>query len=236
MKTSGMNGSSLEHAVPEQMFSTQENPVEGISAVKALQIANNQGIPIYTIKQSNINTILPQLQVDADVKTAIQNAVNAGKEVTVSKTNITLNGWTGCGYIIINPSTGAGAYMISGGLSGAAILLLIGAILLAIGIFAELPAAVVLAVVTILITLIDNITSILIAPKDDPWKIVNIMIITVTIILAIAGIFSGATPAYIAVSMAWLVICFMLDWMLDQLRKIYPTQTGLHWRKKQWMV
>jgi hypothetical protein len=47
--TSGMNGSSLEHSVPEQLLSTLENPAQGISAVKALQIANDQGIPIYTI-------------------------------------------------------------------------------------------------------------------------------------------------------------------------------------------
>ncbi len=117
--SSGMNGSALEHSVPEQLFSTQGNPAQGISAVKALQIANEQGIPIYTINQTNINTILPQLQVDGDVKADIQNAVNAGKEVTVSKSNINFNGWNGCGYIIIDPATGAGAYMISGGMSGA---------------------------------------------------------------------------------------------------------------------
>lgn len=118
MLTSGQNSSALEHAVPEQMFSTQENPAQGISAVKALKIANDQGIPIYTVNQSNVTTILPQLQVDDNVKADIQNAVNAGKEVTVSKTNIILNGWTGCGYIITNPNTGAAAYMISGGLCG----------------------------------------------------------------------------------------------------------------------
>jgi hypothetical protein len=43
----------------------------------------------------------------------------AGMEVTVSKTDITYNGWTGCGYIVINPVTGSGGYMISGGASGA---------------------------------------------------------------------------------------------------------------------
>jgi hypothetical protein len=119
MLASGMNSSALEHSVPEQLFSTPSAPAEGISAVKALQIANNQGIPIYTINQSNINTILPQLQLNSETIADIQNAVNAGKIVTVSQTNITYKGWTGYGYIIIDPATGAGAYMISGGLSGA---------------------------------------------------------------------------------------------------------------------
>lgn len=119
MLTSGINSSVLEHSAPEQFFSTTENPAYGISAVKAFQLANDQGIPIYTINQSNITTILPQLQLDSGTIADIQNAINAGKEVTVSKTVITFNGWTGCGYTIIDPSTGAGAYMISGGMNGA---------------------------------------------------------------------------------------------------------------------
>ena len=108
MMSSGMSSSALEHSVPEQLFSTPENPAYGISAVKALQIANNQGIPIYTINQTNISTILPQLQLDNGTKIDIQNAVNAGKEVTVSKSEIYFYGWTGVGYIIIDPNTGAG--------------------------------------------------------------------------------------------------------------------------------
>jgi hypothetical protein len=135
--SSGMTSSALEHSVPEQLFSTTENPAQGISAVKALQIANEQGIPIYTINQTNIATILPQLQLDSETIADIQNAVNAGKEVTVSKTDITFNGWTGCGYIIIDPATGAGAYMISGGVNGCnliigLLILLFALILLAI--------------------------------------------------------------------------------------------------------
>jgi hypothetical protein len=56
--------------------------------------------------------------VDADTKANIEDAVNAGKVVTVSEQIISLNSWDGCGYIIVEPSTGAGAYMISGGLNG----------------------------------------------------------------------------------------------------------------------
>jgi len=118
MLQTGMMSSALEHSVPEQLFSTAENKVEAISAVKALQLANSQGISIYTVTQTNRSTVLPQLQVDAQVKQDIQNAVNAGKTVTVSKADINFHGWIGCGYIIVDPQTGAGAYMIGGGLSG----------------------------------------------------------------------------------------------------------------------
>ena len=138
MLNSGMTSSALEHSVPEQLFSTVGSVAEGISAVKALQIANDQGIPIYTVNQTNITTVLPQLQVDITVKEDIQDAVNAGKEVTVSKSNISYNGWTGCGYIVINPETGAGAYMLSGGINGGillvALLLLTAIALLAIAV------------------------------------------------------------------------------------------------------
>ena len=126
MQTSGMNSSVLEHSVPEQLFSTPENPVEGVSAVKALQIATSQGIPIYKVTAENVNIVVPQLQLDAVVIGEIKAAVNAGKVVTVSKTEINFHGWIGCGYIITDPTTGAGAFMISGGESGAAILRIIG--------------------------------------------------------------------------------------------------------------
>ncbi len=153
MLTTGQNTSVLEHAVPERLFSTQDNPTQGISAVKALKIANDQGIPIYTINQENINMIMPQLEVSADVKSDIQNAVNAGKVVTVSKTNIIFNGWTGCGYIVLDPTTGAGAYVISGGLNGAFLLALAWAIialisLLALSLCPSIYALIIINVIT----------------------------------------------------------------------------------------
>jgi len=39
--------------------------------------------------------------------------------VTISKTNITYAGWRGVGYIIMDPETGAAAYLISGRTAGA---------------------------------------------------------------------------------------------------------------------
>jgi hypothetical protein len=132
MLISGMASSALESSGPEQLLSTQDDSAEGISAVKALRIANDEEIPIYTVDQSNAATILPQLQIDPLTKIDIENAVNAGKAVTVPETNITFNGWTGCGSIIIDPDTGEGAYRISGGLDGMilVIIMLVFALLL----------------------------------------------------------------------------------------------------------
>jgi len=122
MFTNGMTASALEHSIPEQLFSTEESKVEGISTVKTLKIANDSGIPIFAVDRSNLATIMPQLQVSEEIKNDIQTAVNSGKSVTVSQSNINYKGWVGCGYIIMDPETGAGAYMISGGASGADII------------------------------------------------------------------------------------------------------------------
>lgn len=109
----GMTSSALEHNLFEAVIG-----VEAVSTIKALEIANVQGIPVHQIDANNIAEKLPLLQLSSEVKTDIQNAVNAGKVVTVSERNIQLNNWTGVGYIILDPITGEGAYMISSGLSG----------------------------------------------------------------------------------------------------------------------
>ena len=120
--SAGMLSSALEHVVPEQMFSTPTAPVSAISAVKALQIAAQQGIPVHHINASNAATVVPLLNIDALALEEIQAAIAVGKEVTVSQSNITEAGWTGLGYIITDPVTGSGAYKISTGKNGAFIL------------------------------------------------------------------------------------------------------------------
>ena len=113
MLTSGSIGSALEHGIFEQLYS-----VPSVSTVKILQLANEQGIAIYNINASNVEAILPRLQVSQEVKDAIRNAVAQGREVIIPERNIQYYNWTGVGYIVLDPETGAGAYMISGGLAG----------------------------------------------------------------------------------------------------------------------
>jgi transglutaminase-like putative cysteine protease len=170
MIASGSVSSTLEHVVPEQLYSTAAAPAQGVSAVKALQIASNQGIPIYTINQSNIAVLLPQLQVAADVKTDIANAVNAGKQVTVSKTNITFNGSSICGYIISDPVTGAGAYMISGGQSGAFIAALLGGIAAILGIIFGGSVLALTAVIVGLVVFLLGVLNILVNYTQQQWQ------------------------------------------------------------------
>ena len=95
------------------------NPcAEGISAVKAIAIAQAEGQKIYTINKQNAQTALQKLPIGGEVGSEIRNAVNAGKEVTVHEKSIKKHGWKGFGYIVIDPETGAGAYLIEGSGNG----------------------------------------------------------------------------------------------------------------------
>ena len=134
----GQYMSALEHAVPERFFNDPaqcnlqgaSNPTaglpdcpQGISAVKALGIAATQGQKIYTITQQvyadNPNLVNTALQAHSyDTQSRIQQSLNAGLEVTVHERPITESGWTGAGFISIDPITGAGAYAIEGGANG----------------------------------------------------------------------------------------------------------------------
>ncbi|MBV7429812.1 MULTISPECIES: transglutaminase-like domain-containing protein [unclassified Acidovorax] len=130
-KMRGQYSSAMEHAVPEQFWvdksqcrhtdeqgqiqnPTQADCAQGVSAVKAIAIAQAEGQRIYTINQSNAATALPKLPVGGTVGQEIQSAVMAGKEVTVHERQLNVHGFSGYGYIITDSETGAGAYMIEG--------------------------------------------------------------------------------------------------------------------------
>lgn len=116
-KQSGLVASALENAVPEELFFTGDVKPEGVSAVKALDIALAQGQKVYVLNSSN-NALIYNVAIDNNARQQILDAINAGKEVTVHEAPISINGWTGSGYLIIDPQTGAGAYLISGGANG----------------------------------------------------------------------------------------------------------------------
>ena len=130
-KMRGQYGSAMEHAIPEQFWVDKnqcsylddkgqlKNPSlqpcqEAISAVKAIAIAQNEGQKIYTINKDNAATALPKLQLSGTVGQEIKNAIEAGKEVSFHEKAISAHGWSGQGYIIVDPETGAGAYLIEG--------------------------------------------------------------------------------------------------------------------------
>jgi hypothetical protein len=106
--------SALEHGVIELIHPDSK----AISTVKAIAYANNSGLNIYRITSENIDTVLQNLVVSSETTSNIENAVNAGKEILVPETTIQYYDWIGDGYIVFDPETGAGDYVISGGLYG----------------------------------------------------------------------------------------------------------------------
>jgi len=130
-KLRGQYASAMEHAVLEQFWvdksacrytdenGSVQNPssspcAEGISAVKAIAIAQQQGQKIYAITAQNAASALPHIPVTGAVGAEIRSAIQAGKEVIFHEKQITAHGWTGYGYVITDPETGAGAYLIEG--------------------------------------------------------------------------------------------------------------------------
>lgn len=113
MQLIGNQSSYLEHKVLEEIYETQ-----AVSAVKVIQLAHDQGIPVHAITNQNISTILPLLRLSEEVKTDIINAVNSGQEVIVPERDLTVQDWIGVGYIIQDPIGGDGTYRISGGFGG----------------------------------------------------------------------------------------------------------------------
>jgi len=130
LKAVGSRYSAMEHLVPEQMFSTEEAPAHGISAVKAIALAAQEGQKVFTITQANLDAALSQIQLEDQVEQEIRSAVYAGHIVTTHEALVDFHGSLTAGYIIEDPTTGAAAYKISGGSNGGGIL---GSVLAALG-------------------------------------------------------------------------------------------------------
>ncbi|WP_281184599.1 transglutaminase family protein [Trichlorobacter lovleyi] len=112
-KIQGLSTSFYEHAIWESF-----SGIASVSTVKLLQMAKETGTPIYSINSANINDTLPLLNQSPQIKTDIQNAITAGRVVTIPASAVTLNEWHGTGYMARNPNTGEGAYIISNGYAG----------------------------------------------------------------------------------------------------------------------
>lgn len=70
MLTAGSFGSGAENAVFEQLYG-----IDSVSTEKLLYLANQQGIPIYTINRDNLNQTLPLISAPASVKQNISDSV-----------------------------------------------------------------------------------------------------------------------------------------------------------------
>jgi len=218
-RVQGVMGSNLESEVPNQIFGGTEGYQGAVSTVKVFDIAKEQGIPLFGIDKGNVDRVLNQLQHSGEVRNAVIDAVNAGKEVYIPQKAISFNGWNGSGYMILDKDTGVGAYMISGGLSGGkawwrealdklkvggtgwARDAIVGIILLIVGAFFPIAAAVA-AIAWALISTIDTYLGIDENDKLRPetksmLKALVVLGFIIAVILAIAGAFAFSPAAAI---------------------------------------
>lgn len=90
--------------------------VTAVSTTYIIAYAQSNGIPVYSINSDNINEILPKLRLAQWLIDEIRNDVNAGYQVIIPETEVTIGQWHGIGWAVIG-SDGLGGYIISGGLN-----------------------------------------------------------------------------------------------------------------------
>ena len=113
MLQAGIYASAMEHGVLEQVTG-----VESVSTIKIFQYAEENNIPIHYVTKENISSELDMLEISDQVKKEISSAVNAGKTVIIPEQEVSVNQWSGVGYMVLDTETFACGYMISGGLAG----------------------------------------------------------------------------------------------------------------------
>lgn len=113
MIETGLRGARLEYEVFEDILG-----VTAVSTAKIFEISQELGIPIVTVNSTNANVTIPDLEVSEYVKEKVMEAVEKGYIVLIPQRNIVINDWEGTGYYIIDPETGAMAYMLSEGIRG----------------------------------------------------------------------------------------------------------------------
>jgi hypothetical protein len=114
----GMLSSALEFGVPYQLLTSAGLTSSGVSASAALQKALSLGQRLYHITPENQAAVLPLIHHDSGTMVEIEQALSAGKEVFTHSDPVSVTGWSGSGYVITDPDSGAGAYKISGGQNG----------------------------------------------------------------------------------------------------------------------
>ncbi len=113
IKMLGITSSYLENRLWEKMVS-----LDAISTIKGLQYAITQGIPIYTLDQSNLNILLPTMNVSDATKYYVTLAVNQGLVVTIPKDTLYYKQWVGSVWVQEDPKTYAAGYLILGEIYG----------------------------------------------------------------------------------------------------------------------
>jgi hypothetical protein len=146
-------------------------------------------------------TSISNIKLGADAESDIRNAVNAGRIATAHESRIHFNGWIGEGYILMDPKTGAGAYIISGGGNGgflsddsASILSYLGFSIGLIGTAFSAPLLVFIGAVITTVVLLDYFLDY--SSINHKCRDLNVIMLA-ALIAGVIGVFVAAVPALI---------------------------------------
>lgn len=110
--SAGYLSSYLESAVLEQMTG-----IRSVSTAEVFSQAAEQGIAIIHISKDNLNE-LGNCKISDTNKADITEYANQGMIITVPQEEVTMNKWSGTGYIVYDPQTGTSTYIINNNLNG----------------------------------------------------------------------------------------------------------------------
>ena len=101
----------------ESLILEQATGIDSVSTAKVFMLSEAKGLELRYITPANADAV-DALRINAHDKEEVRTAVAAGKTVIVPEEDITFNNWTGTGYIVQDPETGAVSYMLTNGLHG----------------------------------------------------------------------------------------------------------------------
>ncbi|MEE9176019.1 MAG: hypothetical protein V3U19_07580 [Thermodesulfobacteriota bacterium] len=113
----GLTVSGYEGTVLEVFYQN----ITGISTIEVLNRAFAENVPVYFITQDTLGK-LDILSISSGDKEIIKNLLLQSPSyfAMVPAETITIGNWSGVGYAIIDGESGAGKYLLSGGLAGGA--------------------------------------------------------------------------------------------------------------------
>lgn len=110
--SAGYLSSYLEGEVLEQMTG-----IRSVSTAEVFSQAAEQNIEILHISKANLNELNSCKMSDTN-KADITDYANQGMIITVPKDEVTMDSWTGTGYIVYDPQTDNTLYIINNNLNG----------------------------------------------------------------------------------------------------------------------
>lgn len=91
--------------------------IQTVSTAEVLDRAVEQNVDILYLSKANIGE-LDASTLSAQNKADITNLINEGNYITVPSAEVTIDSWSGTGYIVYDPSTGTNTYIINNNLNG----------------------------------------------------------------------------------------------------------------------